>query len=656
MAQLKYLTVLMIVVSIIKVILISKEDTVLLYLPHDDLWQIKAALNWVWCEDYQGNSMLHLPLYPLIIKSLSLMGVPWRICFEILYCFTIYYSATVIYRVGFNRFVVVIAAALTILNPHSFELPNRIAPEIFLGPVTLMAFAASMNWWICRSHNSSIYIGFLAAILWSIACNLRKESIVLIAGILTFGLLIIWNGWRSNKKILLRELMVGVILPIFISLLMGSIFSLANYIKWGLYASTITTSPGYVSLYKELQSIPQKHPVRFIPIPQETLTKAYQSSPSFSKLKPFLSGELAYAWGRVSRIFTDNIGMKDLARNEIAGGWFFLALHDATLAAGEGTNPSIENKFLSKCAAEISETQKNGLLEKRFVPISMIDPNLGIWGPYIPNSVVRIFNAFFANTIGTLPLYDSGNGLSVKPEFDNIANRRSYINDRGTISIGGWLKSLEPKTMVNLKYKNSIVASTFCNTMRPDIDPTKESGFSITYKITDDEKVDAKNFIIEVTNSGSECLLTKNIYEIPPGREYLFSSKTNKGIMGVEAVNIIINNKQLYQQYLKSYESIYNSFLRVLSLIALGLIPILMVSSSRKCLFDNQKIALMLMASIITYRLILFVVLDASSFNGDQPRYLFGVTPMFVFFVVLLLSSQCRIIYELLRKKRPRIS
>ena len=69
-----------------KLILMSQNEILASYSPHDDLWQIRAAGRAYWGGDYSPDKLYHLPVFPIFIAIVRLFGLPLRLAFEIVYC------------------------------------------------------------------------------------------------------------------------------------------------------------------------------------------------------------------------------------------------------------------------------------------------------------------------------------------------------------------------------------------------------------------------------------------------------------------------------------------------------------------------------------------------------------------------------------------
>ncbi len=436
---------------VLKLGLISSEEIQAFLLPHDDLWQIRAAARTYWFGEYSWDTLLHLPVYPLFVQLVNLTGLPLRVGTELVYCLAACSLVLALWRLGTGVYWALAVALATILQPASFQMPNRVGAEVLLAALLMLALAGSLTWWSQRGGQSSWRQILEMSLWWALAWNVRKESILLLGVLGCFGLCILLADRKEGLRILGGRMLCGVGAPLFLSLAMASGIAAANHARWGLSATSILTAPGYKGAYRALQSIPPEHPLRFISVPVEVRNKAYQASARFAKLRPHFEGDIGKSWAGISKSsFTDPIGMSGLDEMEIANGWFYWALHDVVVASGHGKTPDQENEYLQEVAEQIRKAQKKGLLGYRWVPVAMLEPEWRLWLPGLPGSVRSV--AGFLNAPSVLPwmVYDDPAAWQVRDIFDQVANRRSALTsprkdfpEAGAEPYAPWTKTLQ---------------------------------------------------------------------------------------------------------------------------------------------------------------------------------------------------------------------
>lgn len=438
---------------VLKLALVSSEEIQAFLLPHDDLWHIRAAGRLYWFGDYSWDTLLHLPVYPLFIELVSWSGLPLRVGTELVYCLGACALVLALWRLGVGTFWALAAALATIFQPASFQTPNRAGAEVLLAALLMWALAGSLTWWSRRGERLGWIQMIATGLWWALAWNVRKESILL-AGVLgCFGLCILLADRQEGLRTVGKRMLVGVGAPLFLSLALASGIAAANHARWGLFATSILTAPGYKAAYKALQSIPPQRPLRFISVPVEVRDMAYEASPRFAKLRPYLEGDVGKSWAGISKSsFTDPIGMTGLDEREIANGWFYWALHDAVVAAGYGKTPAQENEYLQKVADQIRKAQKKGLLGYRWVPVAMLEPDGRLWLPGLPGSMRSVAGFLTAPSVLPGMVYDDPGSGPVRELFDQVAHRRKSLTSpseknsfdhRGSAAPVPWTKPVQ---------------------------------------------------------------------------------------------------------------------------------------------------------------------------------------------------------------------
>lgn len=415
-----------IILIVAKLVLSSREEMLGFYLPHDDLWQVRAASRWYWGGSYAVDYLYHLPVYPLVIKTLSIIGVPLRVEMELLYCFSCALFSITLIHVGVPAFVAALTAVAIVFHPSSFQLPNRFGAEILLASLLLLALSSSLEWWMKRKNANAIYTAILSGLFWALAWNTRKESVILLPIFIILGLFVAIVDRHEKWNLLLKRINMGVILPVTLSLTLHCIICLVNYIHWGLFASSILTAPGYTFAFKELQSIcPEKH-IDYIPVTVDVRKKAYSVSPTFALLQQQLEGPVGKGWAAFSKEWTDAQGIKNLDPLEISAGWFYWALYDSAVTSGYASIPGSGDALFYKIGQEIEEALRKEKLSKRFVPVAMIDPDISYWIPRWRTSLSNVYNTFLTSSAPARATGDQA-GLQdgTKRLFDDIANRRT---------------------------------------------------------------------------------------------------------------------------------------------------------------------------------------------------------------------------------------
>ena len=619
---------------VFKLLLVANEEIIARDLPHDDLWQVNAAQRSYWGGDYQQYTMLHLPVYPLYIKAVSLLGVPLRLATDLLYCATACLLSTALWRAGFGTIVAGLAGAVAIMHPASFQLPNRCGPEVLLTPLLMGAVAVTLNWWIKRDDGSRAAVW--AAVWWALAWNTRQESILLAAGLAVLAACIVCVDRRKPLDVVGREIFWGAALPVMAALALSAAIKSANYWRWGIFSDSVITSRGYVAAYKALQSIPPERHLDFIPISRDMREKAYAISPAFAELRPHLEGSIGAGWARISReSFTDGLGMKNLGKTEVAAGWFYWALLDAAKMAGHGSNPAIQDSFFQRVSDEIRAAQAKGELGARFVPIAMIDPAVGLWINRIPHSFESVAATLVMPVVvGRTKQIAAENDLEGSL-FDEQTNRRTHLVAEPQGQLAGWANAmLDQVIAISLVSPGGHTAAIIApSVIRQDIDAKIPTGFVLVAKDITPSDWQGGKVSIQLATHG---IVEYPIADLVPGKVAVQKAGNVLVGLGVDSLAPPSTSEPWAWKLQVGWERLFYRTVKWANW-GLGLFGFALgYRIWRKRAFDGKIVIICFLISIIFFRVCFFALLDATSWPGNQPRYLYPIMPLHVFVLILV--------------------
>ena len=140
----------------------------------------------------------------------------------------------------------------------------------------------------------------------------------------------------------------------------------ANYRAFHSFTKSEFNSPPYKAVFKALLRIKPGRGQRYIAVPNESVQKAFELSPTFAQLKPHFEAELGRNWQIPVR---DTLGISEY------GPWFMWALRNVAAKTGIHTDPATANQFYSTAAAEINRALDEGRAPSRFVLSSFLDPD-----------------------------------------------------------------------------------------------------------------------------------------------------------------------------------------------------------------------------------------------------------------------------------------
>jgi hypothetical protein len=627
--------------SLIKLALVANREIVGALRPHDDLWHIRAALQWVWGRPFNELTLVHLPTYAIYVATSGAFGVPLRISIEIVYLCCAALLAISLGRLGLRRTLQVVVFALLAFHPYIYEGLDFALPEM-LYTCLILAFVGLFIRLVVPVSRSDLFLNAIlfAAISASI-WYLRKESI-LIQGLFALIALGIAAAWilkfiRRNEAFgLAGRLVVG---PLFAVLLLGMTISTANGLRYGLWATDQLSAPNYVRMFSSLLAIRPDHPIRFVSVTRDSREKAYAVSPAFRELQPFLDGDNEHWTARISR----NLGM---GRGEIGAGWFYWALIDTVTAAGHFKTPLDAETFYGRAADEIQAALKDGRLPYRRALLPYLDPNFSVWLPYLPASIMTLAKSLFPSGPAGYPDRTASTLPDVAGTYDLVAFRRATLGVVPQFKAKGWMLSSigRPLRIQIIGEGDQDISSHFEPTSRTDVQPIigQDSrpgpdalGFDVSWPA-----VGSGSVRFRVLMEGNKSATSEPIDKVPLGTVVRLPSAEPDAqvFFAIDHMEKPLPAKRT--AIVRSLNAVYPFLLGLF--LAIGLIYFLYLVVQRDLVVGLQGLILLFVLAIISSRVLFFAILDASAWSAEQTRYLLPAAILLPVIPAILLAFRRR--------------
>jgi len=323
-----------------------------LYIHHAE-----AFLDWIqgnspnWLGSFDRFTLVKAPLFGVWLALLHLLGIPLRVGeFLLLMSSSFLFRSAVspIRKLGGLEFaVVVFLIVANPLYPVTFRL-NRDSLQISLTNLCLISAVGlalrahgPMRARICWALMTGLYFGL---------CYLNREEAiwvfmaVSVAMVLSFAKTAI--PWRRCQKSLLSVFEAqGVVLLALALGFLPPVFTVCalNKQHYGVFLTTFRRSSAFTELYQRLTSLEPNDHQAYVPIAWPTRMKAYELSPSFAKLKPFLEEPGSY-WTAGNRQHAMLNG-RSPSDKEFFISYFEFCLFDAVNQAGAKTADQMEAMF-----------------------------------------------------------------------------------------------------------------------------------------------------------------------------------------------------------------------------------------------------------------------------------------------------------------------
>ncbi len=319
-----------------------------------------------WLGEYDLFTLVKGFFYPFFIACSGVLGVPLFFSQLLLYagsCIVLVVAMSPVIKTTWPR---VMLFGILFFHPvSSADFTLRVIREGIYPALTILVISSFFAMFLRRKKEIRRHYkwSLLASLSLFAFWNTREEGIIIFPVIIgltlftatatilegqsgKFTLRLVY-GTRGKWKAVLIYLM-----PYLILLCGNLVIASINDYKYGDCVINELKSRPFSEAYSALARIQQQHWVPNVPVPRSSREKAYEVSPAFSKLKPWLEAE--------------HNGWKLCGKgdpHEIKGGWFLWAMRDAAAHAGFHRSLSVSRAFYSQVAREINSGFASGKLK-----------------------------------------------------------------------------------------------------------------------------------------------------------------------------------------------------------------------------------------------------------------------------------------------------
>jgi hypothetical protein len=403
----------LVILSLFRLWLVHTEDIYGSSTEYDALWYTGAAKHWYWGSPYSWTAFVRPPAYPLFIAVVHLCGIPLRIAIELLQIAAYLVLVAAFRSVAIPRAVCLLAFAVMVLHPATFQQNNYTLSDSFYAGILPLAAGGLLLVLFTRKPGHALWTGFALAVLW----HTREESFlipVMLAVFLALGLIrqrSETGSWKASMATWLKPagLMLGMLALLVLAV------NAANYRTFHSFTKSEFNSPPYKAVFKALLRIKPSRLQRYIAVPNESVQKALELSPTFARLKPQFEGEVGRNWQNPTR---ETLGISEY------GPWFMWALRSVAAKTGLHTDPTTANQFYSAAADEINRALDEGRAPSRLVLSSFLNPDALTFIEYLPESWGKMAEYFFMPRPRTSVHEDTNLTPPQRALYDEMTGRR----------------------------------------------------------------------------------------------------------------------------------------------------------------------------------------------------------------------------------------
>ncbi|NCQ68924.1 MAG: hypothetical protein GPI99_07175 [Microcystis aeruginosa W13-15] len=406
---------------IIKFFLIRNSEVV--GHPRDSLLYTLMADQNIWFPTNKAKAIIdYMPGYPIFIMVSNFLNFSLRISHEIFYTISNILLVFSFRLLKIPRYICLVIFAVLTFHITTFLWFNTILTETIAISLYHILLALTVITVMSENLAKKLIFSVLGGLCLGIIFITRPEQIVfLLSYLVVFAILVLRN--RMNIARAIREALPICIIPIAISLLITTVFTLLNAFFLELPALSIMNSSAFKETFSQIQSIDDGQNIddfEFVNINRQQLKMAYQVSPTLNQVKPLIEEELAE---RITRQ-----GGKDTTNIEVTIDWVYWS----TVEAIRRSNLT-EDRSMYQVFTEINSELQEAFNDKRINQknFSFNDIDIGFWLTKFPHSLTEMSGYLFLPRVSSKKLLQNTDDPRVTPEmrsiFNRVAHRRTYL-------------------------------------------------------------------------------------------------------------------------------------------------------------------------------------------------------------------------------------
>ena len=406
-------------IIIIKFFLIRNSEV--LGHPRDCLLYALMADQNIWFPTNKAKAIIdYMPGYPIFIMVSNFLNFPLRISHEIFYTISNILLVFSFRLLKIPRYICLVVFAILTFHITTFMVFNTIVTETIAISLYHILLALTIITVMSENLAKKLIFSVLGGLCLGIIFITRPEQIVfLLSYLVVFVILVLRN--RMNIARAIREALPICIIPIAISLLITTFFTLLNTFFLELPALSIGQSSAFKETFSQIQSIDDGQNIddfEFVNISRKQLKMAYQVSPTLNQVKSLIEEELA------RKVTT--LGGKD-TNIEVTIDW----VHWSTIEAIRRSNLTEDRSMyqvFTQINSELQEAFNYQIINRKTFSFDPID--IGFWLNKFPHSLTKMSGYLFLPRVSNRFLQNTDDPR-VTPEmrsiFNRVAHSRTYL-------------------------------------------------------------------------------------------------------------------------------------------------------------------------------------------------------------------------------------
>lgn len=452
-----------ILLAVMKLLMVSDLNVVLVYGPHDDSLYVRRAfelLSGNGFGPYDSRTLVKLPGMSLWLALERTLGAPHMIAVHTLYCAAGMYFLWAMRRAGVPALVVLAGYALYLFNPYTLSLEwHRILREPVAMPLLITLFASAIMMIEAAATGRAAY-GHCVVFSLTLGFGMlvREEDVLLLvvlAAVWSFTLMFVLQRDRS-RRLPWRGWIVLALLPV--AFVAGANWSARTFVERH-YGARILHDYGegeFPKLVATLRSVRTAKDNRYVMVTQEALRQLRAEVPRFApvidRLPPPGPSSYSCKWLGVC--------------SEWSTGWLLFWIKDAAYEVGLTPSLPAAQSYYRAVREDIERACAGGRLRCEASGSGLIPPPELRWTRAMVKETARIGGMLFPQGFTTIAndLAPSAGGTTIARTFAAVtmSDRLPVVGNGDSPDRGRPFR--EARELVALAYgvaANLVVALSF---------------------------------------------------------------------------------------------------------------------------------------------------------------------------------------------------
>ena len=576
-----------------------------------------------WLGPFNEFTLAKGPGYPIFLAISNWLGLSASVAYPLLHCGAVIFFVVVAHRFIKSLLISGLFFAFLLWHPISLTLFRVVREQIYSAQTLLvLALMVYLCLWAQRP-SLRLACAALGGLVLGWFWLTREEGIWILPGL---AILVVGAGLVANREHRLRGLIgtLLIVIATFVGTLVG--FRTMNSLTYGMFVGVDIKETNFQRAFGAINSVRGENPKQYVSVTQATRERIYSVSPTFATLKPYLEGDAAWGWRKMTcETYPDACG-------EIAAGWFMWALRGAAAKLGQYKSPKQASLFFGRIADEISAACAGGALKCSWQPVSELPPVT--WRQlvtYVPPGLLDALKmlVWIKPPLQIFPSWGNEELLSGTLKFLHhppYARSAEMPNETTFYVLQGWFyksggdwfsASVEDASGVPVDFRFSRRGS-------PDIAKAKDDPAAHSQRFTIETKCNEKCSLHVYSSDNIEAkLILGGTRKVPFGMELGRGALVFDHIEALQNPNALVPfNETLSRRIRETVFTYYDSVFFPFLMLGAATFLICTVLFWRAVLWNPCYVLALACWTLVLVRALLLVLIDITSFHALQTLYM----------------------------------